>query len=130
MEFIRTTRSTRYLLALWLGLSLLLAQTLGIHLHLDHSHDAAVKNAHHVELHPGLISHADNADHHVGAIDIGPDTLVKNSTSIFSIAFIAFFSLLLIAPVLRQIRRHRFYQSIYIPFTCLLQPPLRAPPRI
>jgi hypothetical protein len=83
-----------------------------------------------VDLHAGLVSHANDLDHQASAIDIGPDTLLKNSTSIFSIAFIVFFSLLLIAPLRQQRCRHGFYQSDHSPDTCLLQPPLRAPPGI
>ena len=73
----RTNRSSRYLLVLWLGLSLLLAQTLGIHLHTEHAHhDEAVTN-HHVDSYHGLMSHADDADHHASIIGIGSDTLSK-----------------------------------------------------
>lgn len=143
MEFFRRiNKRTLLLWSLLLGLSLLCAQGVGLHVHnVDHGHDEHQSHVHatdeaddHAHMSKAHFTHdTSHNDHHddvASEIDVSPDGFLKNSSNnILAIALIAFFFILVLFVSSRQLVHccresklilHRYY---------LLSPPLRAPPQ-
>ena len=136
------------LLILCLSLSLLLAQTNRLHMHLEHDDHADTAghavDGHVVDVHAASILHdfdplhhsghhdgflAD--DHHPVAIDVSPDNLIQKTNLLNPLIFILLFiGLLLILPRLFYRIRQRPYIKRSTSRYYLFQPPLRAPPLI
>lgn len=126
--------SFRYLLIVFFSLALLLAQTNGLHMHVDPHEHAATE---HTVAHSALTLHDDGVSHHHGnadnnqpvTIDVGPDDFIKKINSLNPLLLVLiFFGLSLITPRSSYIVRQKFYKTLFVSCPYLFQPPLRAPP--
>lgn len=123
-----------YLLVLCLSLALILSQTNRLHMHLQHDDYASAASAHIVDVHTTTIQHdmdlaGHHNDHHVAAIDINTDNLVKKINSLNPLVMILLvIGFLLYRPRLISLHRPGLYQTLITPCYYLLHPPLRAPP--
>ncbi len=123
----------KYLLLLCLSITLLLAQTDKLHMHFEHD-DHSGSAAHVIGVHSestlhdfDLTNHHD--DHSTVAVDMSPDTLLKN-TGLLNPLVIILLVLGFFLCISRRTRvsRQKIYKILFPPCYYLFQPPLRAPP--
>jgi len=127
----------KYLLVLCLSITLLLSQTGNLHMHLVHA-DHAGSSTHLFELHPESNRHdPDLSNHHDGhpndhstfAVDVSPETLLKNTKLLNLLFLIIFLSVFLLRiPPRTSVNRQQFCKTLFPPCYYLFHPPLRAPP--
>lgn len=123
-----------YLLVLCLSLALILSQTNRLHMHLQHDDLLSIDSGHIADVHTTTIQHdmdlaEHHNDHHVAAIDINTDNLVKKTHSLNPLLLLLLvIGLFLFRPLLISLRRPRPYQTLFTSCYYLLHPPLRAPP--
>lgn len=127
----------KYLLVFCLSAALLLSQTGNLHMHLVHA-DRAGSSTHLLDIHPESTQHdIDLSHHHDGhpkdhstfAVDVSPETLLKNTNLLnllFLIIFISVFFLRI--PPRTSVNRQQFCKTLFPPCYYLFHPPLRAPP--
>ena len=130
-------RTFQYAFILFFCIALLMAQTSGLHLHVQHDDHSSATPGHIVDIHIASTLHDINTqnhealdDHHPVAIDISQDYLVKK-TNLFNdlVLFIFFIGIFLCVPRLRCVfSRLRYKTATINPCCYLLLPPLRAPP--
>jgi len=126
----------KYLLVLWLSISLILTQYYGVHLHVEHDHHTSTKSTHVVEVQTVPTFHLlDDSTHnsfvaHHHTIDLSLDTLVKTKAAgdLLFVAVLVIFSWAFVLPVLQIFIRRCSYQLSCISQYNLIHPPLRAPP--
>lgn len=137
MNYFRNTRIARILVVLWFSLSLLLAHAMGIHLHVEHAGHLSADDGHVIDVHATSAQHFHHTIEHVSEFsshhnnitgDIKSDSIIKNSASSNLLMMFVLFSWLLLIPVRQFVYRSVQNVSLLLPFTYLLQPPLRAPP--
>ena len=126
----------QYLFAIYLCITLSMAQASGLHMHVQHDHSSATSE-HTVDIHAATIAHDINThhhetqdDHHPAAIELSQDYLVKKSSLLNPLALIVFITgLFLCVPRLRCIfSRWRYKPPTVSTYYNFLKPPLRAPP--
>lgn len=127
----------KYSLVLCLSAALLLAQAGKLHMHLEHD-DHSGSSAHVVDIHPFWTLHdfdlTNNPDEHpddhsTAAVDVSPDTFLKNTNLLNPLIVIIFFvGLLLCIPRRTSVSRQKFDKTFFPPSYYLFQPPPRAPP--
>lgn len=129
----------QYVFTLSLCIALLMAQTSGLHLHVQHDDHSSATSGHIVDIHIASTLHDINThnhnhealdDHHPAAIDISQDYLVKK-TNLFNdlVLFIFFIGIFLCVPRLRCVfSRWRYKPPTVNTYYNFLSPPLRAPP--
>lgn len=137
MDYFRNIRIARILVVLWFSLSLILAHAMGIHLHVEHTDHLSADVGHVVDVHTASAQHSHHTIEHASefsnhhndsASDIKSDSIIKNSTSSHLLMMFVLFSWLLLIPVRQFLYRSVQIVPLLLPFTYLLQPPLRAPP--
>ncbi len=137
MDYFRNTRIARILVVLWFSLSLILAHAMGIHLHVEHAGNLSADAGHVVDVHAASAQHfhhtiehaSEFSSHHSDiAADIKSDSIIKNSSSSHLLMMFVLFGWCLLIPVRQFLYRSVQVVSLLLPFTYLLQPPLRAPP--
>jgi hypothetical protein len=123
-----------YLLVLCLSITLLLAQTGQLHMHLEHAESSAhapgvhpESTLHDVDLTDHHDSHLDN--HSAAAVDVSPDTLLKKTNFLNLLVIIFFFTgFILCIPHRTGVFRQKFDKPHFPTCYYLFHPPLRAPP--
>ena len=124
----------RYLLVLCLSLALILSQASRLHMHVQHDDHSSVASGHVVNVHTATLLHDLNltdhhGDHHVAAIDVSTDNLVKKTNSLNPLVLILLcIGLFLYLPHLISLPRQRRFQTLFTYCYYLFNPPLRAPP--
>lgn len=127
----------QYVFILSLCIALLMAQTSGLHMHVQHDDHSSATPGHSVDIHIASTLHDINThnhetldDHHPVAIDISQDYLVKK-TNLFNnlVLFIFFIGIFLCVPRHRCVfSRWRYKPPTVSTYYNFLKPPLRAPP--
>jgi len=133
----------RTLLILFLSLTLLMAQTNRMHMHIEHNEHAEFSGAtadHHiVNVHTTTLQHdfeslnhtGHHDDQHSASIDVGPDNLNQKIKLLNSLVLmLLFIGLILCMGRLVFRLRQPPYIKHFISRYYLFQPPLRAPPLI
>lgn len=127
----------QYLFILNLCIALLIAQTSGLHMHVQHDDHPLAASDHIVDIHTVSIlqdiethHNGPQDQHHHAAVDISQDYLIKKANLLNLLALVVFFiGLFLYVPRLFYICSQWRYKSLIInPCYYFLQPPLRAPP--
>ncbi len=130
MEIVRSFFAKKYLLVMWLSLSLIFALITGVHMHVQHNDHYLDVPEHFVSKNVELIQYEmhEAVGHHEGTVDVSLDSLLKKLSSISILVFIFLSSCLLITPVRQCYHHRRSFKARLIFFIHQLHPPLRAPP--
>ncbi len=125
-------------IALWIVSSLLLAQFMGLHLHVQHENASSSDHTHLLDIHSSTVDHGSHHDifldtttiseHHSTSFDMNQDSLLKYAASLLGLIVLALSSWLLLSPLNHYYSRYTRQPLLLKSFFYLLQPPLRAPP--